>query len=277
MSFITLIASLCLIALASAKVTPIPVPSMTVYHKDMLQFNVSELFSFDQNVSCTSLSGDIVRYNTKWSEIAYKNLSDYHFSDEPEIVQFVSNSSIFAVFDNSSVFIQPVNLDHESFGVPIVKRFGRPGAEAVCTDVAFNKNTNRIFVACFAKQSVLTPNSTLWVYEINGATGETVGLYTTILDDITQKIVHRANIMLVPIKRGANVELGAIVYDQGISSGIVDNNKWVWILTGADSDALGDMGVVDFDSTMMLTSIYDIFPLGDGLLLTGKDTFIKIE
>jgi hypothetical protein len=272
MSFITLIASLGLIAVASAKVTPKPAPSVTVYHKDLLQFNVSELFSYGQNVSCTSLSGSIARYTTKLSEISYKDISEYHFSNEPGIVQFVSNSTVFAVFDNSSIYIQPVNLDHESFGAPIVKSFGRPGAEAVCTDVAFNKNTNRIFVACFAKQSVLTPNSTLWVYEINGATGETVGSYNTKLDDTTQHIVHRANIMLVPIKRGANVELGAIVYDQGISSGLVNSNRWIWVLTGADSDTLGDMGVINFDSTMKLTSIYDMFPLGDGLLVTGKDS-----
>ena len=277
MSFITLIASIGLIAMASAKVVPKPAPSVTVYQKDLLQFNLTDLFTFGANVSCVSQSGSIARYTTPWYELATKDISNYHFAEEPEIVQFMSNSSLFAVFDNSSVFIQQVNLDHESFGVPISKSFGRPGAEAVCTDIAFNKNTNRIFIACFAKASVQTPNSTLWVYELNGDTGETVGHYTTLLDDITQKIVHRANIMLVPIKRGANIELGAIVYDQGISSGIVDNNKWAWVLTGADSDTLADMGVINYDASFKLTSVYDMFPLRDSILVTGKNSSVPTD
>ena len=170
----------------------------------------------------------------------------------------------------------PSILDHESFGVPISKSFGRPGAEAICTDVAYNKYTNRIFIACFAKLSTQTVNSTLWVYEINGDTGATVGSYTTHLDDDVQKIVHRANIMLVPIRRGSQVELGVIVYDQGVSSGLVDHNKWAWVLSGADTDTLADLGVQNIQNLPM-TSVYDMFPHWDYLLLTGKNSSIPTD
>ena len=274
MSLLSLVASLGLIAVSACKVVPKPAPNVTVYHKDLLQFNVSDIFSYGANVTCDSFGGSIAEYFTPSTEIATKDISNFHFGDEPEVVQFVSNTSVFAVFDNSQVLIQPINLDHESFGTPISKNFGRPGAEAICTDVAFNKKTNRIFISCFAKQSVMTANSTLWIYELNGDSGDTVGHYTTTLDDDKQKIVHRANVMLVPIKRGANLELGVIVYDQGISSGLVDNNKWVWVLSGADSDALGDHGVIDLSGALKLTSVYDIFGLRDGLLVTGKNSSV---
>ena len=269
MTFITIFATLGLIAVASAKVTVKPAPNVTVYHKDLLQFNVSELFDFGANVTCDSLSGSIAKYTTPNDELETKDISMYHFAEEPEIVQIVTNTSVFAVFDNSSVLIQQITLDHEAFGVPISKSFGRPGAEAVCTDVAYNKRTDRIFISCFSKQSKSTPNSTLWVYELDAATGDTVGHYSNMLDDDVQKIVHRANIMLVPVKRGAGVEWAVIVYDQGISSGIVDNNKWVWLLAGADTDALADLGVLNVDN-IKLASVYDMFAYRDGILVTGK-------
>ena len=271
MSFITLISALGLIAVASATVTIKPAPNVTVYSRDLLQFNISELFDYGAGVTCDSLSGEIVKYTTPQDEITSKDISDYHFGDEPEIVQFLSNTTIFGVFDNSNVLIQQINLDHESFGTTVVKSFGRPGAEAICTDVAFNKNTNIIFIACFAKASVSTPNSTLWIYEINGATGDTVNKYSTTINDEDQKIVHRANIMLVPIQRGSKVELGVIVYDQGISSGAVDKNSWAWVLSGADTGALADHNIVDLHD-IPLSSIYDMFPLRDGILVTGKNS-----
>ena len=272
MILIALLASLGLFAFASATVVPKNSYNVTVTEQDILQFNLTDLFTFGANVSCTSLSGSIANYTTSWSVVEDKDISNLHFGDEPEIVQFISNSSIFAVFDNSSVLIQPINLDHESFGIPITKSFGRPGAEAVCTDVAFNKNTNRIFISCFAKQSTKTPNSTLWVYEINGATGDTVNKYSTTLDDKQQLIVHRANIMLVQIRRGIQFELGAIVYDQGISSGMTTTNRWAWVLSGADSDTLASLGVVNLGDTFPLTAVYDMFAHRDGVLITGKNS-----
>ena len=52
MLFITTLAALGLIAVASAKVVVKPSPNVTVYHKDLLQFNLTDLFSFGANVTC---------------------------------------------------------------------------------------------------------------------------------------------------------------------------------------------------------------------------------
>ena len=268
MSFITLIVSLGLAAVASATVVPKPAPTLTVYHEDLLQFNLTDLFSYGAGVSCTSVDG--AKYTKPWDDIDVKDITNLHIAEQPEIVQFINNNSLVAVFDNSNVYIQNVNLDHETFGTTFYKPFGTPGAESVCSDVAYNKYTDRIFITCFAKKGGKTDKTTLYLYEINAADGTTVGTYQNTLDDDTQKLVHRANVMLVPLIRGRDLDWGLIVYDQGISSGTVTTNKWVWVLSGARTDALTDLGVVNFDKSLLLNTIYDMFHHYDGILVTGK-------
>ena len=114
----------------------------------------------------------IFNYSTA---IVSKDLSLYHFGDEPEIVNMVSNTSIFAIYDNTRVLIQNINLDHQTFGVLTVSDFTRPGANATCTDLALYEKTNRLYLVCQTDVNQ-EHHEAMWLVELDATTGATLNV-----------------------------------------------------------------------------------------------------
>ena len=44
----------------------------------------------------------------------YKDFSTYGFADQPEVAEFVSNTTYYAVFENSWIFIQNISVDGQN-------------------------------------------------------------------------------------------------------------------------------------------------------------------
>ena len=268
-----LIACLALLAIASAKITPKVTPNITVYHKDSLQFNLSYVFDLDyaSGLTCRSLGGSNAQYIIPNDSIATKDVTSLGFMDNPEISRLVSNNTVFAVYDNSQILIQSLTVDQLRFGETHQKYFGRPGAEAVCSDMVYNKDDGVLYVGCYTKQSDTNPNSTLIIKRLNDTTGDEIKPeFTVMIDDTKQKLTHKLSMHMVTLKAG-NVDLrGLVLYDQGFSSGQGNNNKWAWVLSVGSKGTLASYNVVDFPSDFKLTAVYDMFGLRDGIIITGK-------
>lgn len=84
----------------------------------------------------------------------------------------VSNSSIYAIYDNSQILIQRINLDEQSFGDLTVTSFDKPGAYPICTDVELNEEINRLYIGCMQnKTAVKTDDYNIWILEVDATNG----------------------------------------------------------------------------------------------------------
>ena len=275
MRFITLVAYLGLIALASAKITPKITPNITVYHKDTLQFNLSYVFDLDyaKGLTCTSKGGSNAEYIIPNKSISTKDISNLGFMDNPEITKLVSNNTVFAVYDNSQILIQSLTVDQLRFGETHQKNFGRPGANAVCSDMAYNREDGILYVACFSKRSDTNPNTTLTIKRLNDTTGDVIKPdFTVKINDQKQKLVHKLSMTMAQLTSGITSLRGLVLYDQGISSGQVSGNQWAWVLSIGAGGTLASYNVVDLPADFKITNIYDFFGFRGGVLVTGKNS-----
>lgn len=274
MIFTTLLASLGLIAVASAKLTPKVTPNITVYEKDTLQFNLSYVFDldYDKDLTCISKGGSIAEYIIPNNSISAKDISIYGYQDNPEITKLVSNNTVFAVYDNSQILIQSLTVDQLRFGETHQANFGRPGADAICSDIAYNREDGVLYVACSTKTSDVNPNATLTIKRLNDSNGEVIQPeYTVLLDETkNQKLVHKLGMHMVTLNTGSSTQRGLILYDQGFSSGEIKTNKWGWVLAIGNGGSLFAYDVVNLPSDLQLSSVYDFFGLKNGVLITGK-------
>jgi hypothetical protein len=280
MRILYLIACVGLLAIVSSKITPKVTPNITVYHKDSLQFNLSYVFDLDyaSGLTCTSKSGSLAEYVIPNNSISTKDISNLGFMDNPEITKLVSNNTVFAVYDNSQILIQSLTVDQLRFGETHQKYFGRPGAEAMCSDIVYNKVDGILYVGCYSKQSDKNPNSILTIKRLNDTTGDEIKpAFTVQLNDDSQKMRHKLSMQMVTLKAG-NINLrGLILYDQGFSSGQGNYNKWAWVLSIGASGTLASYNVVDLPEDFKLTSVYDFFGVRDAVIITGKNSTILTD
>lgn len=241
-------------------------------YADRLQFNVTDLFKVELNdgVSCTSNSSGASYFNQD-TPLQSKSLADYGFGDEPEISQFISNQTFYAVYDNSHILIQDLNLDHESFGNLVVTSFTKPGKNPECSDLAVNSKLNRIYVVCksFNQEE---GESQINLIEFDARTGKTIGS-PIFLKSTTFKISHRLQIKIVGMWSAPGVTTTyVLVYDQGISTGVMSSNSWIAVFAGADSGDLVPLGYADFskEETFRLNYLHDIYGYQNQLLVMGK-------
>ena len=244
---------------------------MTIYHDDLLQFNLSQLFTLDysKHPKCDVKGSPATLYNPR-DPLQIKDISTYEFAEEPEVVEFISNTTFYGIFDNKQILIQNITLDAESFSGLVVHMFGSFGDDAVCSDLAFNKLLNRIYVLGYTNISSPLVNKYLYIAELDGTTGELLHSVKVLQDD-NFPVQHRPQIKIVPILDNQKVIPYVLVYDQGISSGLNAKNKWVYLFDRADTGDLIGLGYIDFLSTNFpLNYLYDIFPFRNQILLSGK-------
>ena len=66
----------------------------------------------------------------------------------------------------------------------------------------------------------------------------------------------------------------AVIYDQGVSIGHPVNNQWLLVLDGVKQGTLFSRGFASFnDSGVSLSTIYDVYPYMNKLLVAGKKNY----
>lgn len=270
-AFIQSVASLLMLGLAKCQISPLTPLNVTVTNTDLIQINLTSIFNFggysSNNVTCDTRQspGSVFYYN---NSIFTRSLP-VNYTNEPEIVNFVTNTSLFIIFDNTNVMIQSVNLDAESFGGAIFTTVGMPGVTAVCTDVEYNKNLQRYYVVCMTDLNQ-TIDKYIYIYEIDANTGAKLNQFS-VPQPVNQSVAHRTQISFVHMFSGRGVVTTyVLVYDQGKSSSYATNNKWALVLGGADSGNLYTIGYSDL-SVLNFVAIYDLFGVRGGVLVTGRN------
>jgi hypothetical protein len=245
------------------------------YQTDKLQFNISQLFDVSgaNGLQCTTINSLGQTYNRS-NFTSYKDYSGSGFQDQPEIAEFISNTTYYAVFENSWIFIQNISLDGQNFTNQVTANFNMPGADAVCTDIALNKYLNRIYIACMSNlNSVLHTN--IYIVEVDANTGARLNL-VTVTQLESNPVKHKVQIKLVdlyPMAQGGQITSYVIVYDQGVSSALGSGNSWLYALTGARSGNLNAAGFVMLNSGTGGATIYglqDVYEYQHQLLVMGR-------
>ena len=270
--------SLCLTLLTRSKIIPWGTFNTTNYHEDTLQYNLTELFDFSQSKkwSCDVVTSPASIFDQNTS-IQTKDLSIYEFVDIAETAEFISNTTFFAIYDDSHILIQNVNLDGESFGDLTVHTFGRPGVNAVCTDVVLNPTLNRAYITC---HSAFTSKMDKYIYvaEVDATTGVEINLVTWPMDP-QFPTAHRLRIGLYDLwpadSKGA-VSTYVIVYDQGGASAYSSSNQWFYVLSGAQTGNLKPEGYASLNTPdLAFKTMFDIYSFQNQLLVSGRDSSDK--
>ena len=270
MYFLGSLVSLCLLAFAKSKITANAPFNITVTHEDSVQFNISSLFDMSKaSFPVCDVKQSAAQFYNYTTAVVTKDLSIYAFGDEPEIANIVSNSTVYAIYDNNVILIQQVNLDHQTFGNLTVAQFGRPGISAVCTDLELNENFTRVYVACF-NNVTFVDQKVIYLVEFNSTDGSVISTNVHNMSDEGKEYNHRLQVRLttLPDQQGI-LQQYVIVYDQGITGAYSTKNQWVWILSGATQGNLTSHGVREI-ANGTFNILYDIFPYANGLILTGK-------
>lgn len=264
--------SFCMLLCASCTVVPNPPKhNLTVFHDDIIQFNLTELFHLDysKHPHCDVVASPATLYYPR-DAYTVKDISHYEFVDEPEIVEFVTNTTFYGIFDNKNILIQSINLDAESFGPLVVQQFGTLGDESLVSDIALNTILNRIYVLGYTNPTSKLESHYIYIAELDATTGEEINLVKTLIDP-SFPVQHRPQIKIANILDNGKIVPYVIVYDQGISSGVSSKNKWLMVFNRVDTGNLLFVGLVDITSTNIpLGVIYDIFPFRNQFLITGK-------
>ena len=272
-SFISSLATL-LLAGASRAVTVHNTYNVTVFYQDKLQFNMSDLFytAASQNLVCSANDTNSTTIVTPTTVLGSVDLSSYHFADLPDVGEFVSNQTFYAIYDESTLLIQNITLDGVKFSNLTVATFGTPGVTQVCTDIHHNPRFGRIYVVCQSNFS--NPKPWNWyVYELDDVTGATISTITQPqLDNTT--VAHRLQIKYIEVlqpERGQPPVPIVIIYDQGLSSGITLSNRWIGVFTiSRNSLAWNNYAWFSNQQDLTVNNLYDIFSYENHMIVSGK-------
>lgn len=276
-NLIQLVTSFLLSAIASCTLSVKNQPTTINHASDTLTFPLSYLFNLGAAINPTfSILGQgQIFYPT--TNIASKDISQYMFQDQGDVVNFVNNKTFFAIYDNANIVIQDINLDKQGFGALTVTNFGLPGASVECTDLEANEALGRIYVACQPINSTPQDPGAVFILELDEAAGT---LLNTVVINLDQDhiVAHRLQISIVPMwpqDPKGQVQTFVVVYDQGLSSGLSTTNKWAIILSNAQSGNLIFSGFGDLTALGLISfsNIYDMFPYQNQLLITGRTVY----
>ena len=266
--------SLSLAWACQTKVSPWGSFNSTQYREDLVQYNLTELFDFSmaQPWTCQVVASPaaIVDQNTS---IQTRALDQFHFADVPEVANFISNTTFFAVYDNSHVLIQEVDLDGEGFGRQTVHLFGRPGVDAVCTDVVLNAALGRAYIVCHSDFASKL-DKFIYLAEIDAKTGAELNVLSVPVNP-AYPVTHRMRVgvySLWPADSKGSVVPYVLVYDQGGSSAYASANQWFFVFSGAQSGNLKPEGFVSLNLTnLSFRTMFDIYSYQNQLLVSGRN------
>ena len=76
--------------------------------------------------------------------------------------------------------------------------FSRPGSDAVCTDLAYNRDANKIYVVCQSDLASLKHDN-IYILELDATTGSRLAAPLTIPQLETNPVTHRLQIKIVDL------------------------------------------------------------------------------
>ena len=264
-----LLASLaCLIGKSLQDIVPIQADNMTVYSRDTVTVNMTDLFDLSaasQNVTFTPNVGKLVTYQTHVNE---RDISGYNYG-YVDFVHFVDNRSYVAIFDESHLLARTISLDGQTVTKEVFFNFTLPGANLSCSDIDVNTNMSRYYLACF--ETTTQENlGKIWLFEIDTLSGELLKSHRQdMTDDFS--IQHTLRVAIMPVKQQNVDQRVLVLYDQGLSATNTTKNFWLAVFTNVDSgsDLVFD-GFVDLkDSHYPLTSFFDAFSYNHKVVITG--------
>lgn len=260
---------LAIVAMAASslsQITVIPFDDVMWSPKDIIQVNMSEIFSgTSQSTVYTTTNGYIQDYTTK---LGQRSLASYGFQNV-DFVHFINNQTYAAIFDEKNIIVHTVSLDGLSIANELELNFSLPEPEASCSDLEFNSLVGRYYVVCFNDSTEENPGE-FYLIELDSITGATITINKVPLTE-NQWANHTLKIVIATIDQGATTQRVLAIYDQGLSSTATDKNFWVAFFSGVDSgsnlkfEAILDLKANDY----ALTSFFDLFNYNNKLVLTG--------
>lgn len=254
-------------------------PSPTIFFEDRIQYNLTELFSgIGSGLTCTLPKDTKARIlnpgiDGKGTYLATKSLADYHFTEQPHVVEMLTNNSVYAIFDHQQLVVQNITVDGRAFGPVHLTHFAKFGVSVKCLDMIFNEKTNRIYIGC---QTVFDPKKigSFYIVEYD-LVADKVVKSTTIPQQNSFQIKHRLQLAIGPIDLGTHTDTFVIAYDQGAASGGGTNdNKWIHLFSNADKGDLKSEGYLSLPSKTIggsgFISVFDYFTVQGGILVSGK-------
>lgn len=263
-SLLTIVAAMMPVALAT--ITKRALSDVTLMQNDSYVFYMNEVFDVSKVKgvpSFTTSLGDLRTFN---SPIAQRNLDGGYA--KVEVIEYIDNSTFGIVLDNSHAVIQSVDLEGNRFTQNVDFSYFRFGANVRCDDLELYKPTGRVYVACWDIEPLSEEPGQLFLIELDMA--DTTN-YRVINVNQTEdvRVQHRIRMGIWTLPQGATEDTYLILYDQGISSTDVFNNKWMHVFDRIRVGAAGYVGVVDIQQGFPnARALYDIFYFNNQLLLT---------
>ena len=122
----------------------------TLYSRDSVQVNVSELFDLSLAVGDVAFSPSTGRLVTKDTPFGEIDLTGYGFASV-DFVHFIDNQTYVAIFDEAHILVHTVNLDGASIYSEVKQDFLKPGKNIKCSDMDINREMSRLYLACFSR------------------------------------------------------------------------------------------------------------------------------
>lgn len=263
---------------ALATITKLPITDMTLMQKDSYVFYMNEVFDVSKVKGIPTFQtsfGDLRTYKTP---IAKRDLTG-SFA-KVEVVEFIDNSTFGVVLDNSHAIIQAVDLEGNRFTENVDFTYVRFGSNVRCDDLEYYKPTQMIYIACWdIEDDPQAEPGPLFLIEVE--------LFDTSkyrVIDVNQTdgfhIQHRIRMGIWNLPQAGANETYLILYDQGMSSTEVFNNKWMRVFDGIRTGKADYAGVVDIQKGFPnARALYDIFYFNEQLLMTTSiqgETFISM-
>lgn len=242
-------------------------PNATMMQKDTLVFYMNKLFDVSQANGIPTFTSNIGTVRNYMTPLATRALTGSY--NRVEVVEFIDNTTFAVVLDNSHTIIQSVDLEGNRFTTNVDFTYFQFGANIRCDDVEVYYPTEKAYVLCWDIETEPTeePGS---IYLIEFDLGNTANKRVIKVDQTDgYSANHRLRMGIWNLPQGGQNEVYIIVYDQGISSTDVRNNKWFRVFDRIRLGAANYAGVVNIGKTFKgARSLYDIFYFKNQLLMT---------
>src|SRR3990167_867400 len=263
---VTLVALLVMVTETAAQITVNGYDDLLLNPKDIVQVNMSELFSgASQSTVYTTNHGYIQNYTTQFGQ---RSLANFGFKSV-DFVHFINNQTYAAIFDEKHIIVHTVSLDGLSIANEVEINFDLPTPEASCSDLELNTQNGRYYIVCYNASVEESPGE-FYMVEVDSNTGAE---YTTTKVPLTENFFanHTLKIVIATVMQGSVTQRIVVVYDQGLSSTATDKNFWLAIFSGVDAGGnLKFEGFLDLQANeYALTSFFDVFNYNKMLVLTG--------
>lgn len=248
-------------------ITPGVFPNATMMQEDKLVFYMDKIFNLSQAKGIPTFQTNIGKLRNYMTPLATKSLSEIH--SKVEVVEYIDNTTFAVVLDNSYTYIQSIDLEGNRFTTSVDFTYFQFGANIRCDDVEVYTPTHKGYVLCWDIETEPTAEpGPIYLIEFdmdNTANRRVIKVNQT--DGYSSS--HRLRMGIWNLPQGGQDEVYIVVYDQGISSTDVRNNKWFRVFDRIRLGAANYAGVVDIGKAFPAArSLYDIFYFKNQLLMT---------